>query len=311
METMRAEVMETMRPPNMESRMDRQSIFVSCALALLAAPGFSPAAEPALPQLEAYEVKESWRQPVTPFRIADHTWYVGTAGLSAVLVKTDAGAVLIDGGMPQAADMLLLHLRNLGVEPGQLRWILQSHAHADHAGPIAAIKRATGAPLATNAESAWLMSRGGSDDLHFGDFLFPPAQTDRLLHDGEKVELGAMALTVHFVPGHTPGSMAWTWTDTRDGKPVRIAYVDSLSAPGYRLAGHPRIPRLAEDYRRSFDIVRALPCDLLLAPHPDASGWTPGDAATPQATPMTCRSYADKAEQAFEMQLDKQRAEAR
>lgn len=304
--------METMRPLKTESRMDRNRNFVPCVLALLLAPGFASAAEPVLPQLEAYEVKESWRQPVTPFRIADHTWYVGTAGLSAVLVKTDAGAVLIDGGMPQAADMLLARLKALGVAPGELRYLLHSHAHADHAGPLAALKRATGAQVLSSAESAWLLARGGSDDIHFGDaIVFPPVQADRLLHDGETVAIGDIALTVHFTPGHTPGSMSWAWTDTRDGKPVRIAYADSLSAPGYVLLGNPRLPQLVDDYRRAFDIVRGLPCDVLLTPHPDQSGWAPGDAAAPHAMPTTCRSYADKAEQAFDAQLDKQRADAR
>jgi metallo-beta-lactamase class B len=304
--------METMRPLTTEFRMDRIRNFVPCVLALLLAPWLASAAEPVLPQLEAYEVKESWRQPVAPFRIADHSWYVGTAGLSAVLVKTDAGAVLIDGGMPQAADMLLSRMKTLGVAPGELRYLLHSHAHADHAGPLAALKRATGAQVLSSAESAWLLARGGSDDIHFGDsILFPPVQADRLLHDGETVAIGDMALTVYFTPGHTPGSMSWTWTDTRDGKPVRIAYADSLSAPGYVLLDNPRLPQLVDDYRRAFDIVRGLPCDVLLTPHPDATGWTPGDTATPHAMPTTCESYADKAKQAFDAQLDKQRAEAR
>ncbi|HEX5663665.1 MAG TPA: subclass B3 metallo-beta-lactamase, partial [Xanthomonadaceae bacterium] len=149
-------------------------------------------------------------------------------------------------------------------------------------------------------------------DIHFGDaIVFPPVQADRLLHDGETVAIGDIALTVHFTPGHTPGSMSWAWTDTRDGKPVRIAYADSLSAPGYVLLGNPRLPQLVDDYRRAFDAVRGLPCDVLLTPHPDATGWTPGDAAAPHAIPTTCRSYADKAEQAFDAQLDKQRADAR
>jgi metallo-beta-lactamase class B len=292
--------------------MDRKRNFVPCVLALLMAPGFASAAEPVLPQLEAYEVKESWRQPVAPFRIADRTWYVGTAGLSAVLVKTDAGAVLIDGGMPQAADMLLARMKALSVAPDELRYLLHSHAHADHAGPLAALKRATGAQVLSSAESAWLLARGGSDDIHFGDaILFPPVQADRLLHDGETVAIGDIALTVHFTPGHTPGSMSWTWTDTRNGKPVRIAYADSLSAPGYVLLGNPRLPQLVDDYRRAFDIVRGLPCDVLLTPHPDQSGWTPDNAATPHPTPTTCRSYADKAEQVFDAQLDKQRTDAR
>ncbi|HET6435681.1 MAG TPA: subclass B3 metallo-beta-lactamase [Xanthomonadaceae bacterium] len=264
--------------------------------ALLAAAPSALAAEPPLPQAEVYTTPDSWRQPVAPVRIADHTWQIGTARISALLVRTDAGAILIDGGLPQAADMLLAHMRTLGVAPGDLKLILNSHAHGDHAGPLAAVARATGARVVASAESAWLLAHGGSHDIHFGDeILYPPVQTDRVIHDGEVVALGDMRLTAHFMPGHTPGSTAWTWTDTRDGKPVRIAYVDSLSAPGYTIHDNPRYPRLAEDFRHSFDVVRALPCDLLLTPHGDASGWDYADAAHPHPQPMTCAAYADGA----------------
>jgi metallo-beta-lactamase class B len=155
-----------------------------------------------------------------------------------------------------------------------------------------------------NAESAVLMARGGSDDIHFGDdILYPPVQTDRILHDGEVVALGDLRLTAHFIPGHTPGSIAWTWDDSRDGKALHIAYVDSLTAPGYRLAGNPRYPRIVADFTRSFASVRALPCDLLLTPHADASGWDFAAAANPHAKPMTCADYADAAEANLQSQL--------
>ncbi|MEG3194158.1 MBL fold metallo-hydrolase, partial [Lysobacter sp. D1-1-M9] len=114
-------------------------------------------AEAVLPQLKAYETRESWRTPVAPFRIADNTWYIGTEGLSALLVTTPDGAVLVDGGMPQAADMLLAHMRRVGVAPSDVRLILPSHAHGDHAGPLAAVKRATGAKVVANAETAVLL----------------------------------------------------------------------------------------------------------------------------------------------------------
>ena len=279
-----------------------RSLTLACLL--LPTSGIAGAAEPVLPQGKAYETRESWRQPVDPVRIADHTWHIGTAGITALLVKTDEGALLIDGGLPQAADMLLAHMRALDVAPGDLQYILSSHAHGDHAGPVAALQRATGAQVVNNAESAVLMARGGSDDIHFGDaILYPPVQTDRIVHDGEVVAIGGLRLTAHFIPGHTPGSIAWTWDDTRDGKPIRIAYVDSLTAPGYRLAGNPRYPGIVEDYRLSFATVRALPCDLLLTPHADASGWDFADREAPQPRPMTCKAYADAAEAQLERQL--------
>src|SRR5690606_15121892 len=276
---------------------------IACSLLLAAT---AAAGESVLPQLKAYEVRESWRQPVEPRQVADHTWRIGTEGIHALLVKTDAGAVLIDGGMPQAAGMLLAQMRGLGIEPGDLKLILHSQAHGDHVGPLAALKRATGARMVSNAESALLLSAGGSDDLHFGDqILYPPVHADRIVHDREVVELGGLRFTVHFMPGHTPGSMAWTWTDARDGQSLHVAYVDSLSAPGYRLVNNPRIPRLVDDYRRSFDVFRALLCDLLLVPQV-AAGLREGEA-----TPPSCREYADDAERALDAQLAKQRGEAR
>jgi len=271
---------------------------------LFASIGVAAAAEPVLPQAQAYTTPDAWRQPIAPLQIADHTWQIGTAGLSTLLIRTDEGAVLIDGGVQQAAELVLANMQALGVAPDALKLMVSSHAHGDHVGPFAAIKRATGAQVVTSADGAWMMAHGGSADIHFGDdILYPPVQADRVLRDGETLTLGGVALTAHFVPGHTPGSVAWTWTDTRDGQPVRIAYVDSLTAPGYQLQGNPRYPHLLEDYRRSFATVRALPCDLLLTPHPDSSGWNYTDAANTGAKAIRCVEYADKSEAALERQL--------
>ncbi|HIE4125736.1 TPA: L1 family subclass B3 metallo-beta-lactamase, partial [Stenotrophomonas maltophilia] len=265
------------------------------------------AAEAPLPQLRAYTVDASWLQPMAPLQIADHTWQIGTQDLTALLVQTADGAVLLDGGMPQMASHLISNMKVRGVAPQDLRLILLSHAHADHAGPVAELKRRTGAKIAANAESAVLLARGGSNDLHFGDDItYPPANVDRIIMDGEVVTVGGITFTAHFMPGHTPGSTAWTWTDTRDGKPVRIAYADSLSAPGYKLQENARYPRLVEDYRRSFTTVRGLPCDLLLTPHPGASNWDYAAGAKAGAKALTCKAYADAAEQKFDAQLAKE-----
>ncbi len=283
---------------------------LSLACLLLPASGISHAAEPLLPQAQAYRTPDSWRQPVAPVRVADHTWQIGTAGITALLITTDDGALLIDGGVPQAATMLLVHMRALGVAPGDLKFILSSHAHGDHAGPIAAIQRATGARVLNNAESAVLMARGGSNDIHFGDdIVYPPVQTDRILHDGEVVALGNVRLTANFIPGHTPGSIAWTWNDVRDGRTLHIAYVDSLTAPGYQLVDNPRYPHIVDDFAHSFATVRALPCDLLLTPHADASGWDFANETLPHPKPMTCRAYADGAESTLSAQRAKRAAE--
>lgn len=185
---------------------------------------------------------------------------------------------------------------------------LTSAAYAHHYRPPLR-GCATGARLVSNAESAVLLARGGSHDLHFGDDItYPPVQADRLLQDGEVVTLGSLAFKVWFTPGHTPGSMSWTWTDTRDGQPVRMAYVDSLSAPGYKLEGHPGAPRLLDTYARSFAVVRTLPCDLLLTPHPEQSGWNYADPAKPRMQAMSCGAYANAAEAKLPQQAAEQRA---
>lgn len=271
------------------------------AVFALALPGLA-AAQP-LPQLKSYQVDASWITPVEPLRISDHVWQIGAQDITALLVKTPQGAVLIDGGMPQMTEALLKNMAKLGVAPGELRLILHSHAHADHVGPLAAIRRATGAVLVSNAESAALLARGGSHDIHFGDdIIYTPVIADRLVQDREAVSLGGMVFTAWFTPGHTPGSLSWTWTDTRDGKPVRIAYVDSLTAPGYRLAGNPAYPQIQRDYAYSIDVVRRLPCDLLLTPHPGFSGWNYADAARPNPEPLSCAALADAAAQRLQKQ---------
>ena len=288
--------------------------FYPLAYALVTALPLAPAtgAETPHPQLRAYTVDASWLQPMAPLQIADHTWQIGTQDLTALLVQTADGAVLLDGGMPQMAGHLISNMKVRGVAPQDLRLILLSHAHADHAGPVAELKRRTGAKVAANAESAVLLARGGSDDLHFGDGItYPPASADRIVMDGEVITVGGIAFTAHFMPGHTPGSTAWTWTDTREGKPVRIAYADSLSAPGYQLQGNPRYPHLIEDYRHRLATVRALPCDVLLTPHPGASNWDYAAGSKASAKALTCKAYADAAEQTFDAQRAKETAGAR
>ncbi|MBJ6762276.1 hypothetical protein JGU66_16015 [Myxococcaceae bacterium JPH2] len=129
--------------------------------------------------------------------------------------------------------------------------------------------------------------------------------------DGEVVSQGGVAFTAHFMPGHTPGSIGWTWNDTREGKPVRIAYADSLSAPGYQLLSTPRYPHIVEDDRRSFATVRALPCDVLLTPHPGSSGWDSAAKDAASAKAMRCKTCAETSERTFNTHLAEERRKPR
>ena len=266
------------------------------------------AAEP-LPQLQGWQVPPAWLTPIAPVQISDHVWQLGTAGITTLLFKTEAGAVLIDGGMPQAAPVILDHLKQIGVAPSDVKLLLHSHAHADHVGSTAALQRATGAVVVSNAESAVLMARGGYNDLHYGDsIVFPPVTATRLLQDREVVQLGSLRLQVWFTPGHTPGSMSWTWTDTRGGKATRMALVDSLTLPGYRLLQSAIYPRIVEEFQRGLAAIREMPCDVLITPHPDISGWQFDKPASPHPEPLSCTAYADRADANMRKQLEAQRA---
>lgn len=263
-----------------------------------------------LPAQDFDDQRRRWNQPQPPVRIAGDTWYVGTRGLSAILIRGDQGAVLIDGALPESAPLILANLAEIGVKPEEVRLLLNSHAHVDHAGGLAELQRATGARLLLSPESAALARRGGLDDLHFGDALpFPSAQADGLLQDGQVLRLGRVALTAHFTPGHTPGSTSWSWEETEAGERLNLVYADSLSAPGYRLIGHPRYPGIVQDFRASAARIAALSCRILLSPHPEFFGMaeklaaaSAGDALAFSAEPR-CGDYADRAGRRLDAQL--------
>ncbi|HET6806109.1 MAG TPA: subclass B3 metallo-beta-lactamase [Frateuria sp.] len=217
-----------------------------------------------------------WNAPQKPFRIHGRSWYVGPHGLSAILIDTGRGLALIDAGLPSSAPLIEANIRALGFRVRDLRWILNSHAHADHAGGIAALQRHSGAQVLASAEGARELALGGADpeDPQYGDApAYPPVQGARIVGDGGTVQLGKVAITAHYTPGHTPGSTSWTWSSCSGGHCLHMVYADSLTAigrPGFRFSDQPR--RVAA-FRRSIAIVAALPCDILLTPHPDASGF--------------------------------------
>jgi metallo-beta-lactamase class B len=171
---------------------------------------------------------------------------------------------------PQIAD----HIKALGFKLSDVKVILNSHPHYDHAGGIAQLQRMTGAAVKLNLWSAKLLATGepGPDDQQFG-ILHPMAKITHagIVHDGETVRLGPLALTAHFTPGHMPGGITWTWKSCEKDRCLDMVYVDSLStaaAPGFRFSDH---PALLKDFDKSFAIVDALPCDIVLTPHPDIS----------------------------------------
>ena len=229
--------------------------------------------------LETCEKWDEWDKPAPPFQILGNTWYVGTCGISSILVTSPEGHVLIDNGTEKGAEIVLANIQAAGFEPKDVRYLLPSHEHFDHVGGLAKIREATGAQIVASSIAAQVLRSGiASQDDPQAAMLDPmaPVEVARVVGNGEVLQLGDLEFTAHATPGHTPGALSWTWTAcSNPGEPPicrRVAYVDSLSpvsAVGYRFSDH---PAYVAAFRTSIDRVRALPCDELYTPHPSASG---------------------------------------
>jgi metallo-beta-lactamase class B len=227
-----------------------------------------------------------WNAAREPYRVFGNTYYVGVKGLSAVLIASDAGLILLDGALPQSAALIDGNIRKAGFRTADIKLILNSHAHFDHGGGIAALQRASGAVVASSPSGARALEQGGptADDPQFllaG--TFPAVTKVRVVTDGEVLRVGDLAVTAHFTPGHTPGATTWSWRSCEGARCKDIVYADSLnavSAPGFRFSGDATHPDRSAEFRRSIAKVAALPCDVLLTVHPAF------------AEGQTCRTYA-------------------
>ncbi|HEX7705693.1 MAG TPA: subclass B3 metallo-beta-lactamase [Thermoanaerobaculia bacterium] len=218
--------------------------------------------------LTAAEIPSSWTKPVDPVRIVGNIHYVGTAELGAYLLVGDEGAILLDVPLEENASLVLKNIEALGVDPATVRILLNSHAHFDHAGGIAAVKKATGARLFLSAPDSELAARGGLNDFAFGDRVpYPPFAPDSILKDGETVRLGDLAMTAVFTPGHTRGCTTWRTTVVENDEPLDVVFLCSVTAPGYTLVDNEKYPEILDDYRRSFETLRGIDPDVFLANH--------------------------------------------
>ena len=259
----------------------------------------------------------SWMVPQEPFRIHGNTWHVGPHGLGVFLVTAATGHVLIDGGVPGNAPLIATNIQRLGIDLHDIKWILSSHAHCDHAGGTARLARETGAQVIASAADARMLASGGHDDPQYGDrFPFAPVHVTRTAADGETLRLGDLSLTAHLTPGHTKGNTTWTWISCEGTRCLHMVDVGSLSAPGYALVNNPKYPDIAKDFDYSFNVIEALSCDIALAPHPGmVDFWervakrNQGDADA-LVDPALCRTYAKNARRDFEDELTKQRRAA-
>lgn len=217
-----------------------------------------------------------WSAPTDPFRVADNLYYVGTAGISAWLITTPGGHIVIDGAMPTSAPLIQSSIRRLGFEPKDVKLLLNTHAHFDHTGGLADLKRDTGARLLANPADRRALETGtypGWEENRGLDFA--PVKVDADLADGRPVKLGGAILTPHFTPGHSPGCTTWTFRATDQGRPLDVLLYCSTSVAANRLVSRERGPQysgIVADYRRSFALLKTFRADVFLAPHAEQFG---------------------------------------
>jgi metallo-beta-lactamase class B len=248
-----------------------------------------------------------WYARQEPFAVYGNTYYVGTGGISAVLITSPAGHVLIDVGAPRSPPQIVEHIRKLGFKVEDIRYILNSHAHHDHAGGIAELQKLSGATVLASPASLDVISSGQPDktDPQFPNLVpMTPVTKIRVIHDGEVVRLGPIALTAHFTPGHTKGGTSWTWRSTENGRMANMVYADSLyalSGNGVRFADNPGYPNAKAAVEGSIATVESLKCDVLVPAHPELGGLWERKAKQPARGNAAfidkdaCRNYAAKA----------------
>ena len=225
--------------------------------AVIVTPGSAAAAQDG-------EQRREWNQPAAPFRIVDNVHYVGTRGLAAYLITDPRGHVLIDGGLPESATLIAANISKLGYRLEDVRHLLINHAHLDHSGGLAELKRLSGARLVASAGDRADLESGrvaGRPELGAA----PPVRVDRIVADGAQLRAGRSVLTAHLTPGHTRGCTSWS-LKTRS---ATILFACSLTPAGQNLIDDPSYPGAAADFRATFAKLRAMKADVFLNFHPE------------------------------------------
>jgi metallo-beta-lactamase class B len=292
-------------------------LLVSAALPLCAQTRDSVDAHTRVPACESCA---AWNAPQRPFRLYGNAYYVGTHGLSAILIASDDGHILIDGDLPESVPSILANIRALGFRVADVKLILNSHVHFDHAGGIAELQRLSGAAVAASASSAEVLRRGssGRDDPQYG-VLRPiaPVANVRVIADRETLRVGPLAVTAYLTPGHTPGGTSWAWRSCEGVRCLAVVYADSqtpVSADDFLFTRNATYPGVLRDFEKGLAALDSLPCSILVTPHPDASGlWSrlarrdAGDADA-LVDPAACRRYSAGARERLAQRVAAERA---
>lgn len=255
---------------------------------------------------------DEWDKPAKPYRIYGSTFYVGTCGISAILIANPEGHFLIDTGTEAGARQAAANIKRLGFDLKDIAVITHSHEHFDHVGGLATLQKLSGAQVVASTAAANVLRTGISDPgdpQHGMHAPMTPVTVGRTITDGERIENGMGRITAISTPGHTPGALSWQWQDCeKAGGCKTIVYADSLSpvsGDDYRFRDH---PGYIAEYRAGLQRLRGIQCDILLTPHPSASNMLERAASGSLVGGMSCIEFADAVEKRLDDRLAKEAA---
>jgi metallo-beta-lactamase class B len=256
-------------------------------------------------------------EPFPPFKIANHLYFVGNKNQATYLVVTEKGNILINADYEVNLPLIKNSIKKLGFNYNDIKIILLSHAHSDHAAASALIKKETKADYMVMDQDVSVIESGGKTDFHYArdpEQIYPAAKVNRVLHDGDEVKLGNTILTAHLTPGHTKGCTTWTMKAREGNKTYNVVIIGSVGVnPGYKLIHNSTYPEIAEDYRRAFQVLKKLPCDIFLGSHgmffdlEQKYARMKKESKNPFVDPDGYRKYVLKKEREFYNELDKQK----
>jgi metallo-beta-lactamase class B len=259
-----------------------------------------------------------WTEPFPPHRIAGNIYYVGTLGLASFLITTPEGHILINSDLESTVPIIQDNVEKLGFHFRDVKILLISHAHFDHAAGSALVKKMTGAKYMVMDADVSEVESGGRTDFQYGDSAdtqFPATKVDRVLHDGDEIKLGGAVLVAHLTPGHTRGCTTWTMKVKAEdgGKTLDVVIVGSPNViPGYKLVNNAVYPQIAKDYESTFKVLKSLACDIFLGAHGSYYGMESKfarlkqSATNPFVDPEGYRNYVAERERAFQAELKTQ-----
>jgi metallo-beta-lactamase class B len=261
--------------------------------------------------------REIWNRPAEPFHVIGNVYYVGTKGLSSWLISTSKGLILIDGALPESAPQIEQHIVALGFKLKDVKILLNSHAHFDHSGGLAQLKRDTGAILIASAGDKVSLETGtylGSEDVHAFDA--PPVRVDRIVADGGTVTLGTTVLTAHLTPGHTRGCTSYTLSVIEDAVSHGVIFFCSATVAANHLAPKEQYPGIVADYRHTFELTKNVGADVFLAPHQeffhlwDKRARMTAGQPNPFVDPNELQTFIAASQAAFEKELARQQGKS-